>query len=716
MAFSSGSRPRRLPNLANGRSAVRATQRKVVLSIVLLCAAIFVFTVTTTRLTHDLAPHGAIRTEFDKIQGDKKNHVAGRVALSGVDDAHLDSTLAEPPRLHTTPKPSTNTRRKRHVEIPAGMEVVETGSEFSLFPVIYSGECSGSCTHVIITQVGEAAVNIRSAAFGTYLSREVNGGGIVSFHKPYNRSSERWERRPAVRSGGRGAPLSNAFHLYGVKSAFEPDAGDFCITLQSLSAQGESGARLRRYVMSRDTATCVEFYEKHVLATSNDVEIVENDSLATPTTQKKEDTSSDQKLVIVTTLPSLSKMGAEQAEDQVGILRWWVEQLLVIDQHVSMLICADSDDESDRLIDQLRIEKSDVSGASHFRTFSRGARAVLSIMSNCERSTFVEDIQTYRGLFAAAEAVAQNVGTQRGGGNEEPPLIMMVNSDIVFPSLQVVLDVLKATSRLQRTAGKKVLLTGQRRNCRTSSKEVFDAIALLNGAGSHTSQFASWEQLCPMFDDSALDYFVLPVGALRWNRSEHHHERIEPNDLVVPGSAYAIYHEDRPRGRSSTWDASSDLVPPFVVGGIAFDSWLLSLFNTEQDSFLAMDGTAVLPALHVGRRPTPSGGSADDQVRASHKRPASKFNSEIGHYCGGWARGKSSVAPYALLRYHSALAGVSALVSHQRLAVRCVSPSPAALSMLLREGCLEDESMRKYAKPQSEDAFFRPYAGFTSHA
>eukprot|EP01060_Flectonema_neradi_P014346 TRINITY_DN21044_c0_g1_i1.p1 TRINITY_DN21044_c0_g1~~TRINITY_DN21044_c0_g1_i1.p1 ORF type:complete len:604 (+),score=94.43 TRINITY_DN21044_c0_g1_i1:88-1812(+) len=83
-------------------------------------------------------------------------------------------------------------------------------------------------------------------------------------------------------------------------------------------------------------------------------------------------------------------------------------------------------------------------------------------------------------------------------------------------------------------------------------------------------------------------------------------------------------------------------IPKMVVGGTAFDNWLLQKGLTTPD-VTVIDATATVTALHQ----TPPG----DTLYSSHKNPQSEYNHKLGEAAGGWAKGKVTQSPYATFWY-----------------------------------------------------------------
>lgn len=115
-----------------------------------------------------------------------------------------------------------------------------------------------------------------------------------------------------------------------------------------------------------------------------------------------------------------------------------------------------------------------------------------------------------------------------------------------------------------------------------------------------------------------------------------------------------------------------------MIGGVAFDNWLVSQMNTDDDetganadlkqdlhngkagvssrraTHFVIDASAAVTALHFG-------GTTKDSLMASHERPSSAFNSEVAHYSGGWRYGKLTNVRTVALRGAMAAAAISEL-------------------------------------------------------
>ena len=96
---------------------------------------------------------------------------------------------------------------------------------------------------------------------------------------------------------------------------------------------------------------------------------------------------------------------------------------------------------------------------------------------------------------------------------------------------------------------------------------------------------------------------------------------------------------------SDAFDFSEDGdIPPMVVGGTAFDNWLLQKALLTPD-ITVIDTTSTVTAIHQ----TPP----QESLFSSHQNPQSAYNHKLGEAAGGWAKGKVTQAPYATFWYHN---------------------------------------------------------------
>ena len=75
------------------------------------------------------------------------------------------------------------------------------------------------------------------------------------------------------------------------------------------------------------------------------------------------------------------------------------------------------------------------------------------------------------------------------------------------------------------------------------------------------------------------------------------------------------------------WDGHD--VPDFVVGGVAFDNWIVAKANRDRHA-LVIDATRTITAIHQNH---------DADVKVSHAHPKSHYNAELARKHGGFSGG-----------------------------------------------------------------------------
>jgi hypothetical protein len=230
-----------------------------------------------------------------------------------------------------------------------------------------------------------------------------------------------------------------------------------------------------------------------------------------------------------------------------------------------------------------------------------GALPHVTLRLDCEYHT-KQQRPTYRGLFAKGESDFQALSSASSFFEE---YVLMINADVLIDPDEVNI-MLGAAHQLSHKLEKHVLITGSRWNC---PPELILGNVTLNE--------------CQLFQDDAEDYFLVTRGAFRWGA-------VQRNDMMWDAKDFSTLQ--------GHYNSTSDAVPPMVVGGIAFDNWLVAAAATSS-RFVVLDATPTVKAQHF----------SFSEVKASHRGPASLYNSEVAHYCGGWAMGKLSTQQLTLL-------------------------------------------------------------------
>ena len=96
-------------------------------------------------------------------------------------------------------------------------------------------------------------------------------------------------------------------------------------------------------------------------------------------------------------------------------------------------------------------------------------------------------------------------------------------------------------------------------------------------------------------------------------------------DLAEQGVPFQADAEDYFAISRALWEEIH--VPPFVVGGSAFDNWLVS--RAIRTGHLIVDGSLTAVAVHINH----------GSLKGSHSEAKSKYNTELGRKNGGWAQG-----------------------------------------------------------------------------
>eukprot|EP00759_Apiculatamorpha_spiralis_P004777 PhF_6_TR12897/c0_g1_i1/m.20306 len=201
---------------------------------------------------------------------------------------------------------------------------------------------------------------------------------------------------------------------------------------------------------------------------------------------------------------------------------------------------------------------------------------------------------TYRGLFQKAFDLYDNAS-----------VVVYTNSDILYTrslveTIHAVAEFYNAKSTTDHPRWKGFMIIGQRTN--------IDVPKEFRIQGDWESQLRSWELSGETFESDAEDYFVVSRGLFDWHT-----------------------------------------VPDFVVGGVAFDNWLVNKANVmgNHDMAMVVDGTKTITAIHQNHCNEKNGNE-----KCSHAHPKSDYNRELASRHGGWTFGKTTDVLFATERTH----------------------------------------------------------------
>eukprot|EP01062_Namystynia_karyoxenos_P035685 TRINITY_DN26087_c0_g1_i1.p1 TRINITY_DN26087_c0_g1~~TRINITY_DN26087_c0_g1_i1.p1 ORF type:complete len:697 (+),score=157.43 TRINITY_DN26087_c0_g1_i1:127-2217(+) len=202
-------------------------------------------------------------------------------------------------------------------------------------------------------------------------------------------------------------------------------------------------------------------------------------------------------------------------------------------------------------------------------------------------------VPTYRGMFRRAEELAR----------PEERALAYANGDLLFT--HSLAESVAATVQWARAAGlggsRGFMLVGRRFNVD------------IKGADDLAADTPRWQEAVEALRDKAgrewqedaIDYFV--VSRRIWS-----------------------------------WAPDGD-VPAMVVGGTAFDNWVLQHAIDHSSRPIVADLTRTVTAVHQG--------SVDREgLLRSHAALQSDFNKRLGQSAGGWARGKVTMCPFLTVR------------------------------------------------------------------
>eukprot|EP01012_Entosiphon_sulcatum_P030039 TRINITY_DN3685_c0_g1_i1.p1 TRINITY_DN3685_c0_g1~~TRINITY_DN3685_c0_g1_i1.p1 ORF type:complete len:561 (+),score=68.86 TRINITY_DN3685_c0_g1_i1:921-2603(+) len=228
--------------------------------------------------------------------------------------------------------------------------------------------------------------------------------------------------------------------------------------------------------------------------------------------------------------------------------------------------------------------------------------ARLGLLTSADFAVHPEFKQpTYRELFDRA---ANSTGT---GDLDALEVICLSNADILYTRdlpetvtfVRTVLPMLKALDPSATLLPDEFLIVGERINSRSGELTIEEGSTNSTGAQQWEKQLYTLAERGESFQENAEDYFVITQKLWR---------RVRPT------------------------------IPPFVLGGVAFDNWFVSKLIKE--GHCVIDATHSVTALHLDHGPG----------KASHKHPKSDFNRELAVKHGGWSYGHVSHTPYFTFR------------------------------------------------------------------
>ncbi|CUF32432.1 membrane-associated protein, putative, partial [Bodo saltans] len=241
-------------------------------------------------------------------------------------------------------------------------------------------------------------------------------------------------------------------------------------------------------------------------------------------------------------------------------------------------------------------------------------RGAVVVTPQCEAHPVLKR-PTYRGLFQVGEDALESMKERLSASSSSAiseEFVMMVNADVVI-GVAGLQSMLSAAVQAHATNGRgdgvtaavgNVLVSGSRWNCNPNNDAALRG--LLSAAVSPTSSTSTTtsslnRQHCQLFQDDAEDYFLLNRGALPWRRS------VGASDISWAASKFATVQKEFIDGAAdvegavvaSVGDHHHHLrrgVPPLVVGGVAFDNWLVAAVATSVRGGVVLDATPVVDA------------------------------------------------------------------------------------------------------------------------
>jgi hypothetical protein len=345
-------------------------------------------------------------------------------------------------------------------------------------------------------------------------------------------------------------------------------------------------------------------------------------------------------LVFATTLPPMSRLSHSRQQLQFAVIAGWLRAA----SKVAVAICVESEADA---VDLRRLGPN------------------VHARSDCETAQVPggKRLGTYRGVFAMAERLIED---------PHRDYVIFSNADISYSpgSFSPVVRRLTALRAKLPIHTAHVFVTGRRSNCDVPGSRSWES-----GSDADNWLRSLEVRRCVLFGDDAQDYFLVSPNMFRW-------------DAGATAWTHALHPDQIVHGRP--FRALVD-VPPLVVGSIAFDNWLVSQANKRPDA-LTVDATPAVTALHLNH-------GADD--RASHHKPSSVYNSRLAHEAGGWSKGKTSVAGYALT--------VDAFAPRVDSEVAEVNVLDRSVLWCRGYGCTALHENQDLAATDPPDAFARPW-------
>jgi hypothetical protein len=547
---------------------------------------------------------------------------------------------------------------------------------YSLFKVAYSAEYNG--------------VSFQNTVTGTFLSRQLDGA--VALDRIQAKSFEHWklewdEGWEGIRikaatednlflrwKAGEPFTLSVRHSSEGPgTSATTPEGQQDPADVDRVATGVKKGAKRKPNALERETLFTISDATQAFLMLEPGEEIVTE--VAKPGKLPSDGSVAPHgpaeakplHVVLTTTTKPLSKMSSQEKIHFFFVLVHWVGMARA-PHTLDIIICWENDAAVKEFASELRGDEEGVKlGHEDLSRLKRSGN--LHHRTDCETHPKFPNIPTYRGMFAVAKEFGQKDSssdpTEGKLTSSDPRLVIgYANADIVFQpleleqTLEAVLgfrDQLSATrqpengqkgnttrekkSKLSTTKASRqtpqFLVTGRRRNCPPKlngtdetplSQRWFDLSGGRSSKADHgdTDGADHSAESCVLFGEDAQDYFFTSPDLFDW----------------APGST---------------------TMPPLVVGGIAFDNYLVSQANKLSNAFV-VDATATLSSYHIDH-----GASRFD----SHKDPKSLFNSKLAHESGGWSRGKVSLNSFSTL---PTLPGWGKVIVYERHVLTCSSP------------------------------------------
>eukprot|EP00668_Euglena_longa_P012664 GGOE01015134.1.p1 GENE.GGOE01015134.1~~GGOE01015134.1.p1 ORF type:complete len:487 (+),score=70.69 GGOE01015134.1:71-1462(+) len=109
-------------------------------------------------------------------------------------------------------------------------------------------------------------------------------------------------------------------------------------------------------------------------------------------------------------------------------------------------------------------------------------------------------------------------------------------------------------------------------------------------------------------------------------------------DMARNGVKYMDWAEDYFIITRNVWQSLRGSVPDFIVGGVAFDNWLVN--KAIRGGHMVVDCSNTIIAVHLNH----------GEMKESHSKPKSPFNIEKAQEHGGWDRGSIAHCPWFTYR------------------------------------------------------------------